>query len=203
MSDIKKTIPDYPGNSIKEKKVESVVKTPVKRKKQSFGRKLTENFVEEDKATVKDHLLYDVLIPAAKNTLSDMIKGGIDMILFGETSRNTSNTVRNKNRSYVSYGAYYDDPRGRQRNQISPRSRATHSFDDIVLGTRSEAEEVLSHMVDFIIDYGQVTVADMYDLVGVTSDYTDNKWGWVDLSRAVVSPVRGGFIIQLPRTQQL
>ena len=55
--------------------------------------------------------------------------------------------------------------------------------------------------MDELIDaYGFVTVADLYDLVGVTGNYTDNKYGWTSIRNA--EPVRargGGYILKLPR----
>ena len=86
---------------------------------------------------------------------------------------------------------------------MSRTSRARHDFDEIILETRGEAEEVLSHLVDLTIDYQQATVADLYDLVGITSNFTDNKYGWTDLRSASVTRVRDGYLINLPRTQIL
>ena len=43
------------------------------------------------------------------------------------------------------------------------------------------------------------TIGDLYDLVGMTGDFTDNKWGWDNLSRASTTRVRDGYILVLPR----
>jgi hypothetical protein len=86
---------------------------------------------------------------------------------------------------------------------MSRTGRAKHDFDEVVLESRGEAEEVLSNLVDSIIDYGQATVADFYDLVGIATNFVDGKWGWTDLRNASVSRVRGGYLINLPRTQPL
>ena len=42
-------------------------------------------------------------------------------------------------------------------------------------------------------------MADFYDLVGMTSNYTDNKYGWYDMRSAYVQAVNGGYIIRLPK----
>ena len=47
------------------------------------------------------------------------------------------------------------------------------------------------------------TVADLYELVGVTGEYTDNKYGWDSLGSASVTRVRGGYLVDLPRTRLL
>ena len=213
---------DYPGNSHnvqtkkekpkkeEPKKVEKVISGSVVKRKKSLMKRISETFLGDDIGSVTSYVLHDVLIPAAKSTFSDMINGGIERLLFGEARG--SRTRRDKGKSYVSYNNYYkaddrDDRRNsrdsrdsRESRDASPRNRTRHTFDDIVLDSRGEAEEVLSHLVDLTIDYGMASVADLYDLVGITSNFTDNKYGWNDLSTATVSRVRDGYLIDLPKT---
>ena len=47
--------------------------------------------------------------------------------------------------------------------------------------------------------YGVVSVADMYDLVGITCNYTDNKYGWTNLRNAEPVRVRDGYMLKLPK----
>jgi hypothetical protein len=208
-----KELLNYPSNANSQrrpsqpekKKVEQVTCGTVRQQRPSFFRRMTSTFLEDDTKTVGDYIVHDVLIPAAKAMISDMVGGGIDMLLFG--GRRGSRTNRDGGRSYVNYNsASYRgnirDPRERQR-EMSRTARARHDFGEIILETRGEAEEVLSHLVDLTIDYDMASVADLYDLVGITSNFTDNKYGWTDLRNASVSRVRGGYLINLPRTQQL
>ena len=48
-----------------------------------------------------------------------------------------------------------------------------------------------------------VSVADMYDAVGETSDFTDNKWGWSDLDGVTIQRVSNGFVLRMPRVESL
>jgi hypothetical protein len=89
------------------------------------------------------------------------------------------------------------------QHTISARTRAHHEFDDLILATRGEAEDVLDQMHELIDLYDQATVADLYSLVGIPGPYTDNTWGWYDLSNASVRHVRGGYMLVLPRTQAI
>lgn len=192
---------DFPSNSHKskektkkpEKKIEKVTSGKVVKQKKTLGRKFTEIFLGDNIESVSSYIIYDVIIPAAKNMISDTVSNGIEMLLFGQTRG--SRTRHDKGKSYVSYNSYYKD----RDRQISQRNRARHNFDDIILESRGEAEEVLSHLVDLTEDYGMASVADLYDLVGVTSNFTDNKYGWDNLSSARVVPVRGGYLLELPR----
>lgn len=83
---------------------------------------------------------------------------------------------------------------------MSRQARAAHDFDEIVLETRGDAEIVIEKLRDTLAQYDVVTVADLYDLVGITGSFTDNKWGWYNLRDARVSPVRGGYLLDLPGT---
>ena len=133
-----------------------------------------------------------------------MVGGGIEMLLFGTTKGLRNN--RQTKPSYTSYGSYYNTARDREpkhSREISRVGRARHDFDEIVLETRGEAEAVLVHLIDLTIDYGMASVADLYDLVGINSSFTDNKYGWTDLRQASVSRVRNGYLLNLPRTQIL
>lgn len=201
---------EYPSNShkskeeLESKKIEKIVKGKVVKKRKNFFEKTAEVFIGEDVDNVGSYILYDVLIPAAKNTLSDMVGTGIEMLLFGEAKRG-SRTSRDKGKSYVSYSSYYDrrEPIRDQKRVPSRQNSSRHNFDDIILDNRGEAEEVLSRLLDLIEDYEVATVADLYDLVGITSEFTDNKWGWTNLNTATVNRVRDGYLISLPRPMVL
>ena len=58
---------------------------------------------------------------------------------------------------------------------------------------------MLTQMEATIDKYGFVTIADMYDLANLTSNYTDNKYGWMNVRNAEVIRARDGYVIKLPR----
>ena len=49
----------------------------------------------------------------------------------------------------------------------------------------SRADDVLDHMKEILDIYGNVTVADFYDLVGYPNEYEDTKRGWTSLENVV------------------
>lgn len=151
-------------------------------------------FISEDVSNVKTYIFLDVLVPAIKKAVSDIVKDGIDMMLYGDkrsSSRGSS--------SYVSYRSYSDNTSRNSRRSI----RASYDFDDVVFDTRGEADEVLSSMDELMDTYGVVSVADMYDLCGMTCNYTDNKYGWKSLARADILSVRDGYMIKLPKAEPI
>lgn len=175
-----------------EKKVEKVITGKVKTKKRSFFSKFKDEIISQDAKSIKSFVFGDVLIPSIKKAISDIVTNGIEIILYGETKGRRSTADR------VSYRSYYDyrNSRSDDRN-ISISS--TYNFDDIILDTRGEAQEVLDRMDELMDTYGLVRVADFYDLVGITGNYTDNKYGWTNLRNASVIRVRDGYLIKMPR----
>ena len=179
-----------------DRKIEKVVTGVVKTKKKSKISQAMDNFISEDAKNVKSYVFGEVLIPAIKKAISDIVTDGIDIILYGE--------ARGKNRrstaDRVSYRSYYDDRGGRNRmNERQAIMAGSYSYDDIILSTRGEAEDVLSRMDELIETYGLVRVADLYDLVGITGNYTDNKYGWMNIRNAEIIIVRDGYMIKMPR----
>ena len=175
------------------KKVEKVVHGRVRTKPKSGISKITDIFISEDAANVKSYIVMDVLVPAVKKAISDIVRDGIDMILYGESRGRKSSSAS----GYVSYRDYSrSDDRDRFRDS---RSRSSYAHDDIVLDSRGEAEEVLTRMDELIDTYGNVSVADLYDLVGKSSEYTDNKYGWTNIRNAEPIRVRDGYMLKLPK----
>ena len=177
-----------------KKEIKPVVKGKVVKKKNNV-RKLTDVFVSEDVQNVKSYILMDVLVPAIKKAISDIVTNGIDMMLYGESGR----TKKRSSADYVSYNRYYDR-RDRDERYVT---KSRYSYDDIIFESRAEAEEVLDRMSEIIDTYGAVSVADLYDLVDVSGTYTDNNYGWDNLRNAEAVRVRDGYILKLPKITAL
>ena len=199
---------EYPANSHRskelstesrseERKVQKVVSGKVTTKKNEV-RKLTDIFISEDARNVKSYIFMDVLVPAIKKAISDIVTDGIDMILYGGSGSGRKTKPSNN----VSYRNYYESP----RNSMSSRNESQRSrfdYDDIVFESRGEAELVREQMVDMIERYGFVTVADMYDMADLTSPYTSNKYGWTNIRSAEAVRVRDGYILKLPKAMPI
>ena len=193
---------EYKSNSHKskeensEKKVEKIVTGSVRSKKKNELNKLADVFIAEDISNVKSYILQDIIVPAIKTAISDVVTNGIEMILYGETGKTKKSTS-----SRVSYRDYYSSNDRKSSN--SSASRRSYSYDDIILDNRAEAEEVLVRMDELIEAYGVASVGDLYDLVGLTGDYTDNKYGWTNLRSAQAVRVRDGYLLKLPKALPL
>lgn len=183
------------------KRVEKVVHGKARKQSETGASKLTKAIFAEDVNDVKEYLVWDVLLPALKDTISDLFKKGIDAMLFGDSRPST--VKRNGSTSKVSYSSYYEREKERANRGYSRRRRAAHQFDGIVFDRRDDAENVLEQLVDITMQYGLCSVADFYELAGIESEWTDEKYGWGELSEARVERVRNGYIVALPKPEPI
>lgn len=194
LNDLKPNSDKYKERTKKEseKNLERIVTGNVSVKKKNDIQKFAETFVKEDLNTVKSYIWTEVLLPAFKAVISD----SVNMMLYGETSRNRK--TNNRRASQVSYSSYYDRPNDR-REPNYVRSVSRYVFDDLKFEDRGDADEVLSTLDDLLNRYPSVSIADLNELVGITGRYTDNKYGWTDISQAYIERTRDGYILRMPK----
>lgn len=209
-NDVKKSGMNYPGNTHKDREavtpnepkkvIAKVIQGEAVQRKKPLGRRIADTFTGEDMHSVGSYILFDVLIPAAKAMFSDAISQGAERVFFGESRPRQS---RSRDGGYTSYNRMHSSSGRRSSEEprhISSRARATHDFGEVVLDTRGEAEEVLDSLQALVDQFELATVSDLYELVGITGSFTDNKWGWTDLRGAGIRRVREGYLLDLPRT---
>lgn len=210
MPEEKLEVESFPSNS-RDKKEESEAgmdKKDGRIKKVASGKRIVrkksflDTFLNGTLKVVGGYILFEILIPAAKNTISDMINNGSDMILFGEPKSRRRDRDRDRGRgSYVSYTSYYDHDRDRDRHdrdRARVYGRSRFDSDEIILPTREDAEEVIQEMFLIYDQYNAVTVKEFLELVGLPDEYTDGAYGWTNLRDVQARRVKDGYIIDLP-----
>ena len=184
--------------SIKEKKeIKAVVNGKVTKKKKGIGSKIgAVLFDDNNVGDVKEYVIFDVIVPAVKNAISNAITGGIDMLLFGE--RRSDSSRSSESRGYTSYSSRSTSRRDSSRQ--SYRRPSLFELDDILLPTKLDANSVIDNMFNILDEYGVVSVADYYALVGEPSNYQMNAWGWENLNNIYTQRTRNGeYKIVLPK----
>lgn len=203
----------YPSNSFnarpaaKEKPpkvIEPLVTNEVVVQKKGLGKRFAEVFIGADARSVWQYIAYDVLVPAAKDMVSDAVSSGVERMLFGDSSRGRTRGYGGSTGKggFTNYGKFSSGNQ-QQRPQISNRGRANHDFKEIVISTRPEAEDVLGRMYNLLETYGVVTLNDFYGICDVTGSFADEKYGWTELRGSHVVRVRNGYIIDLPAPEVL
>ena len=206
---VKKTEVDKQDPQEARRKIEKVVEGEVIRRKKPLGRRFKEFFFGGvDAQSVWQYIAEDIFVPAAKDLIYDAGSGGLERVLFHEERTHRRSRGRSRGRTdYQRYSRPYDDrppfpPADRRRDrgrEPDRRARSNHDFDDILLATRVEAETVIERLYDVLEQYGSVSVADLYEMVGITARFTDDKWGWYELPGASVRRTSAGYLIDIPR----
>lgn len=198
---------NYSANSTKPKTSEQksqpesrkkVVSGSTSIKKEGAFEKFAHSFVQEDAKTIGNFVWSDVIVPAIKTTIADVVKNTLDMLFWGKSGARSSSNVP---ASRVSYSSMYKTQQASQARNVAQQSNKTYYYDDISFDTRDDAMRVLKSMKEELEVYSEVSVAAFFDFAGRSREgkYTDNKWGWTDLSTADVYPANGRWWISFPK----
>jgi hypothetical protein len=196
----KTTLPNK--SEVEREPVEKIIEGKVVTSKQPWFKRASRTLIADDAQSIGDFLVTDVLLPAVRNLLSDLIKGGTDRVLFGQSRARRSVGRDGESRSLRTRYDRMSEP-GEPRRVLSREDRARHNFGEVRLDDRAEAVEVIEAMLMRLDRYKVVSVTDLYDLVGVTGSYADRNWGWTNLDDADIRQSRGGWLLDLPRPEPL
>lgn len=170
--------------------------------KKPLRKKIFEFFFNGDIRDVKSYLVNDVIVPSIKETIYDMVTKGFDMLLFNSVGPSPS---PNNQKTIVSYNKKYNSNERKSRHHSAESNRKTLSADDQLIFTElGPAKKVLSDLVDILDKYPYATKEDLNTILEqvtgerIPGKFTDNNWGWDNLSKASVDRVRGGYLLNLP-----
>jgi hypothetical protein len=208
--------PEFPPNSEvskrrerleEEKDVHQITKGKTIRKRKSLRKQFKDTFVAGDLRSTAQYVLLDVALPMAKDMVVEAGASGLEKLIFGDARRRGSTPPQSGPTGYIQYNAM-SRIMGRgglssSQRAISRAARSRHDFDEIILDSRGEAEEVIDRLFDIVEKYEQATVGDLYELVGLASTHTDRKWGWTNVRGAGVSRTRDGYLLDLPEPHPL
>lgn len=201
--------------SVEKKTLEKVVSVqPQKVKRGLINRLISGVMGPEGVSGIGEYVNDEIIKPAIKNIIVDAVTSGINMIMYGERGgRGGNRGGYGSGYSRQSQGGGYQQrtnytSRYTQHNpEPAPRevSRNRHGVEEYLINDRNDAAHVLVQLTENADIYGNVSVADYYDLIGVASVYTDNQYGWTfdSITRATIVAVRGGFVIRFPQVEVL
>ena len=200
---------NYPSNSRlkkEEPKIPEITKVDLKGKAsvrdKSMGERFTSLFDKRDFQDIFYHVLENVIVPNIKNLLYDSLTKGSEIAIYGD-SRPVKGSSRLQNRySGSTYTSRYTRPTETRPSETTKVGDAV-DFGDIFFDNRMDAEVVLDQINQLMEQYGRFTVSWLYELIGVRTPYTNNSYGWTDISQARVKTVRDGYILSLPNPKPL
>ena len=170
-------------------------------KKDSTAKKVAKSMIKVDGHQIKDFVFGEVLIPTIKDAVYKIVTNGLSMVLFDRVdgSRGSRSSLSG---TRISYSGYYrgDNPPRESRTDRYSRRDSFVPDGQIVYTTRQEAEDIIDGMADIIDQYGQVSIADMYDLSDVSAPpHTYNRYGWRTVRDFYTRHTSDGWVIVTPR----
>ena len=204
------SVEDYPSNADSKKEVARPVLHGKVKHKASIWKQAKDEFLNEDIDHMGDDLVHDILFPALKNLVNDLLHGAIDAA-FNTDSGGRSRRSSNRRGSWISYDRYYDDDdrrrrRRRDRDDDYDRRRVVLDCSEYKFEYRDDADYVFEMMCDRLEQYGEVTVAYFFDKVGETipGAWSGEDWGWTNFAGVKIrGSQRNGWYIDLPRAKEL
>lgn len=148
----------------------------------------------------------EIVAPAIKGAIVDSVVASINAVIYGGDAPRTRSAGPRASGGYTNYNRQYSgSPITRTGNQYTRTVMAANRIQEYELPDRQQANDVLTSLREIADKYSAVSVADYYESIGVSVEYTDNNYGWElrDLDTARVRSTPHGFIIELPRPRSL
>jgi hypothetical protein len=192
--------------TVEKKQLAKVVDVQPKKVKRSLlGRLVTGIMGPEGLPSIGTYVNDEIIKPAVKNIIFDAITSGLSRALNMDYRQNRGGyTPYNRSSSQprrpgTNYSNNYNNSR-QQPEERKPIRPARYGVEDYVIEDKFDAANVLTTLTEAADKYDNVSVADYYDLIGASSQYTDNTYGWTidTIVHARIMPVYGGFIIKFP-----
>jgi hypothetical protein len=191
------SLPEYPSNrstkpNQQRRRVDPVVSGGVTYRRSTAGniRKVGNGLFEE------------IIMPAVKEMIFSFFSSGARMLIFGDDQ----DGYRASPRGRQSYNSRYR-PQSRAQSNIRSVRRAApveqspplEGYQDVVFANLDDARGVLGQLQNLILDYGNATLGDFYNLAGIGApNYTYQRYGWTDLTGVRVETYHDGHVIALP-----
>lgn len=215
------------AEQVKEVQAQRVVKNAPKKTKKGLIERATIALIGPDGLPrVGRYISKEVLAPAVKDFLWSSIQTAASMLIFKNDDPGYRGYEQQRN-----FNSYSSRPQGHTTNYrgVSSRPSNVHRDDrdrrddryrdpeqaqqlrpgtilaDWVLQTRDDAVRVHEALRDLAYQYSKVKVGNYYELIGVSTVYTDYDYGWAwdDIENVRIKPVRNGFILELPPIQAI
>lgn len=211
---IRESKPEDVKVKIKKGPLEKVGTSEAVLKEKTFMEKLTDAFIAEKPEAVKKYLIEERIVPEIKDFLLEILFDGLSM-LVGTKRKSSSKpdysaiSTSGSRYKYASSSNYYanhkpvpNDPGPKNTSEDPCEIIFKIGPDESYNDAKNTAKEVLSNLRDAAIEYDHASVADLYELSGITpKSFTDNNYGWTPalLQYATIKRVREGYALELPK----
>ena len=198
---------EFEGNSFKSRREqtpkERVKLEAVVSEKPVIGKKkwrLIDCFYTPSDKSLPEYIVQDLIIPNVNRAIGTVLHGIVTKIFGVGTGSGPIYRPMNdwwggsRGESYVEYSA-----RTAQTRQKPQQPTVSTDLESYALRSREDAERVLEGLDAYLETYDNVPVSAFFELIGITSPYTYNDYGWVNLAEAKVVTTENGYAIRFPR----
>lgn len=182
---------EYPSNSRTQKPAEEMKKVAegkVSLQKRKAGKKLADIVFWSDIGTIIDHIIYDMIIPKAK----DVFINAIAYALTGQGYRGSGAPAARGEQQATNYTSFSDN-----KKPSSPTVRTLGS--DILFSKYEDADKIRKEIISRCQQGRPVSVRTLYGLAGLDCDYTKAAYGWRDVYDLKINQTEYGYSLDLPR----
>lgn len=145
----------------------------------------------------------NTIVPRLKAAGEEAVNSFLHGMLWGGNSAPPSNLVQGTvlRAGGVNYNAI--------SNGTSPTLQAIAAtsspgpYQDVVVPSQEFAQALLAQMFDLYNQYRVVTVGDLYEAAGLTSDAQHEALGWYSLDGSKITKERDGYRVSLPRPTKI
>lgn len=166
-------------------------------------------FIAQDIGSAFKAVLNDFLIPSVVRTTANFVKTLTDYVFFGKSApTNTGYYDAYNNRYYnggtvrnVTYGPSFNPTQGMNGPSLpSQNSLSIYAVNEIYFPDIGIPTDYLKRMKEIVSRYGMASVQDYYDILERPCPFTNNSYGWTDLTDAKVEgDLIRGYRIKFPR----
>lgn len=170
--------------------ITQIISGKVEIKKPSGWSRLRRSLVAGDANTVREHVIWNVMLPAARDAVWNMGQTTLQMLLYGQNTvvgpgnqqAPRSGIGSNSRFNYGGISAGGGQPlmmQGHQQQVQQPEPYVDRTVpNQFIVSDMVDAEILINKMREIIGSYTVVTVANVYRIFGTTPTYIHSKWGW-------------------------
>ena len=189
--------------------VEEPHEITITKRKMSLMEKAKNTFVMEDISTVWMETKDSVIIPGIRRVIASTLHAIINGIFSGTPADTVNNGPSQEDRRFISYNDMYGKRNvQKKQSEYAGTERIRKDISSYKFRNQFEAEETIEWMRRTLRNSrdGYLTVAEWYDHFKIRAEWTDNDWGWRDLTGARAMPntrAEDGWYILVPRPENI
>lgn len=176
-------------------------KPAAKKIKKPLGQRFKEAFFVTSKEELKRFIVQEVIMPGVRDILSDIISRGSDKLLYGD-GRGRRSSRGSRGASFVSYQEYYD----KGKKNTSYKTAGGYTSEGIHWdgpAAEDRANSVLDWCAEQLELYERFTAYQFYSECGMTTDHSDENWGWTSIEGFKAVREGHGWSIYTPKPVRL